>query len=218
MYYGTSLDRASQTVTSVSGALVSVGGVAAMPVAGGVAAGGTTVGAAATGAIGSSVAGGLAGAGAAVSTIPVAGWIVGGGLLTAAGIVGIVMAFRKKGRKPAMAAAQKLGVGGIAFAKEYASLVGKPLYKVERRMRVLEKKANNRKNPKRRNVAMDRLNAARMVISMKVGTPSGTQLDRGSPSSTPAAAELNTGYDLEELAPYAAAGVVGLVILRILTR
>ena len=122
------------------------------------------------------VAGMLSAAGV-VSTVPIAGWIAAGGLATAAAITALIYKFTNAGRKAAMAFAESLGAGGLAFAREYANNADKSTEKIQRRMmhlagRIAFKQARTGSflasfREERTSELIDRYNADMMILGIR---------------------------------------------------
>ena len=119
--------------------------------------------------VGSGAVVGLLSSAGVTASIPVAGWIVSGGLLAATGVIALVKAFKRKGRKEAMAYAESLGLGGKAFAREYAKMAGKSNAKVQARAsklsrKVAKKLGKGKSGRKRTTTLVDKLNADRVIL------------------------------------------------------
>ena len=172
---------------------------------------------------GGSTAVGIAAAGGASLTIPVAGWVVGAALLAVAGGITIANAFAKKGAKRGLALSKQMGIGGMEFGKEFYSLSKKPLWKVKRRARRLDRQGRRARRGKKKARLAEQMMAAQIVAGLKqVAVEQDTPIVAGDMETKPAVAETNNSLiDLdavEQYAPYAL-GALGLAaVVRILTR
>lgn len=166
------------------------------------------------------VAGILTAAGISVS-VPVAGWIVAGGLLATAGIVAIVSKYASKGRRAALAQAEALGVGGKAFAREFADYADKSTEKLQKRRaallsRVAAKRAADGPlgvlRDKRIRQLVDRANATTVLLAMReaqVATPA----IAAEPATTPALAPALESQEAPDMTTLALVGVGTLAVL-----
>lgn len=177
---GPKAKKPSAGATAVAGTLAG----AATPVVAALVTG-TAVSATSAGAGGAAA---VAIAGATSLSVPVAGWIVGGGLLVAAGVVTLVSMFRTKGRKKALEEAAKMGEGGKAFAREYVRLSTKKPETVKRIAEDYERKIAKKKAGKRKDVLVDKFNAALAVLGSQL-TSAAVPLVKNEPQTTPIVVE-----------------------------